>query len=492
MLARPKNSPRERGLWSSVTLRVAWELYAAGIQPSGRNLEQAREHALMSLPAKCTRVQAEELAGWATREFVLRMTTGRYSCPPPPAQKLMPRPSWRDQLIEALDPVGEVVLRLVYGDGMNLDAVERLTRVDRVILQGAREGVRHALREVLCDDGVELLLDIDALDALLCRVARTPSADCRGGLEVAVPETWKHAEHCPRCQRGVRMVRAGVLNPQELIAPENRAVRPRETASVLALHLHPDARHHRAQLMEHLAPGVLRADDDAVMVDLDRVDDHVSVLHFLAEQGTPRREHIRGALVRGSGRWLPAGIIGPLPRAALEATRSRTWGDIDGCGQLPETLPEPPTAARWWSAALVATLAALLAGLMALRNPEPEPSWPIQAHGSHVDGQLTVQFDTPDPAQLLVVAHTPNGLELLHQSQSPWDKGALGTGTGDYVVEAAAFHILVATSDTAFDGVDELFAASHGTPDPMGELIERVRVLHPDADVVVHPPLPER
>ena len=105
---------------------------------------------------------------------------------------------------------------------------------------------------------------------------------------------------------------------------------------------------------------------------------------------------------------------------------------------------------------------------------------------------VTVQFDTPDPAQLLVVAHTPDGLELLHQSQSPWDKGALGTGNGDYVVKAAAFHILVATSDTAFDGVDELFAASHGTPDPMGELIERVKVLHPDADVVVHPPLPER
>lgn len=492
MLPQPKSSPRERGLWSAVTLRVAWELYAAGIQPAGRNLEQARDHALMSLPAKCTRVQAEELSGWFTREFIARMRTGRYSSPPPPPQPLQPRPSWRDHLIEALDPVGEVVLRLVYGDGMDVDAVERLTKVDRVILQGAREGVRSAFRDVMAEDGIRLLLDPAELDHLLARVARTPSADCRGGLEVAVPEAWEHAEHCPRCQRGVRMVRGGALNPAELTPPTQRPVRPRETATVLALHLHPDARHHRSRLVEHLAPGVLRADDDAVLVDLDRIDDHVSVLHHLALENTPSRDHIRGALVRGGGRWLSTGVIGPLPRAALEATRSRTWGEVDGCGQLPEALPEPPTAARWWSAALLTTLAALLAGLMALRSPEPDPTYPLRAHATRVDGELVVQFDTPDPAQLLVVASTPSGLQVVHASVSPWDKGELGTGSGDYRVKMMANRLLVATSATPFEDMGELFGATAGSDEPLAELADRLRVLHPDADLVVHPPLAER
>lgn len=486
-----QTSPRERGLWSAVTLRVAWELYAAGIRPEGRNLDQARDHALMSLPQKCTRVQAEELASWFTREFAGRMRQGRYSSPPPPSSPLLPRPSWRDQLIEALDPVGEVVLRLVYGDGMSVDAVERLTRVDRVILQGAREGVRSGMRDVMRDDGVEILLSIEDLDAIVSRVARSPSADCRGGLEVAVPESWGHAEHCPRCARGVRMVRAGAMSPAELVAPAHRAVRPRETITVLALHLHPDARHHRKVLAEHLAPGVLRADDDALLVDLDRIPDHVSVLQHLSLEGTPRREHIRGALVRGPGRWLPAGIIGPIGRAALEATRSRTWGEVDGCGTLPEVLPEPPTAARWWSAALVATLAALLAGLLVLREPTPEPAYPLQAYAAKDDGQLLVRFDTHDRAQLLVVADTPDGLQVLHASRSPWDKGVLATGNGDYQVRAPVRRLLIATSDLPFDDLPPLFAAAAGSSQPLADLEQRMRVVHPHADVVVQPPLPQ-
>jgi len=486
------SSPRDRGLWSAVTLRVAWDLYAVGIQPTGHNLEHARDHVLMSLPQKCTRVQAEDLTSWFTGEFVGRMLKGRYSSPPPPACPLLPRPSWHQQLIEALDPVGEVVLRLVYGDGMSLDSVERLTRVDRVILKAAREGVRAALRDAMTDDGVEILLKVDALDQLLCRVARTPSPDCRGGLSVAAPENWAHAEHCPRCTRGVRMVRAGVLSPSEVLPPHDRPIRPRETITVLALHLHPEARFHRRALVEHLAPGVLRADDDAVLVNLDRIADHVSVLKHLALEGTPRREHIRGALVRGPGRWLPAGIIGPVGRAALEATRSRTWGEVDGCGSLPEPLPEPPTAARWWSAAMVTTLAALLAGLLATRQAEPEPAFPLQAHSQRIKGDLLMRFDTHDQAQVLIVASTPDGLALLHASHSPSDKGELATGSGDYLVRARARRLLVATSTEAFDDLEPLLIATAESHQPLAELAERLAVLHPDLDFVVHPPLPQR
>jgi hypothetical protein len=474
-----------RHAWAAVTIRVAWELYAAGVRPTPGVLQDARDHVLLSLPRSCGRMQAEELAGYFTREYLDRVQRGRYQRRPMPEEPVAVRPSWRERLVEGLDPVGEVVLRLVYGDGLSLEAVERLTRVDRVVLSGAREGVRSAMNVVLQSDQLVHRLDEAVMDRLLQKVARLPAADCQGGQEVASTEARLHAERCPRCARGFRLVRAGMLSPSQLLPPPGEA-RPSEQVSVLALHLHPEARHHRRLLAEALEPAGLRADDDALLVDLDRLHDHVGLLHELAFAGTPGRSHLRGALVRGPGRWTRAGLIGPVGSAAIEATRSRTWGDVDGCGSLPEQLPESPRATRSWMGAGLACLLALAAGVGALHEPDPGPAYPLEAGFSSQDDAVSAQFDADDAAYLLVLARDGADLRVVHASERPWDKAVFATGAGDYrLYEAGAEQLLLATSAQPFGELEGLFSDATGSLDPLGSVAVKLVEQRPDAAVSV-------
>lgn len=466
-----------RHVWSAVTIRVSWELYMAGVKASPAQLHEAREHVLLSLPRGANRSLAEELAGTFMEEWLGRVQSGRYRWRPPSSDPVVPRPSWRERLLEALDPICEVVLRLVYGDGLSLQDVERITGVDRVILDGAREGVRSALRCVMAEDDIGLLHpDRELLDRLLSRTARLPAADCQGGWEAAQSDGRSHAERCPRCARAVRLIRAGVLSPSEL-SPHG-AKDSTSKASVLALHLHPDARGHRKALVEAFGAAAIRADDDAVLVDPDRIDDHVALLAQLALEGTPARNHIRGALVSGPGRWTRAGLIGPVGAAAVERIRERPWSEIDGCGVLPEKLPEPPPAARWWAGAGLACLLAVLAGVFALRDVPPQPSFPVQADVARDGAFLDARLGLHDDAYLLVVARQGEELMLLHASDQPWDKARYATGEGDYSVSIDADELLVASSSTSFEDVD--MAAAN-----LAVLALQVKATHADADIHV-------
>jgi len=465
-------------VWSAVTIRVAWELYMAGLKASPATLHEARDHVLLSLPRGASRGTAEELAGVFMGEWLGRVQDGRYRWRPPEADPILPRPSWRERLLEGLDPIGEVVLRLRYGDGLELSEVERVTRVDRVILAGACEGVRSTLRHVMAEDDIGLVCaDIDLLDRLLERVARLPAADCQGGWEASTPDGRLHAERCPRCARAVRLIRAGVLSPSEL--NPHAAVEATEQASVLALHLHPDARRHRKAVVEAFGPAAVRADDDAVLVDPDRIDDHLAVLSQLCLDGTPERTQIRGALVRGLGRWTRTGLIGPLGAAAVERIRERPWAEVDGCGVLPEKLPEPPSAARWWAGAALAALLALMAGVFALRDAPVEPSFPLLAEvvrdGAWVDMRVALHED----AYLLVVARQGEELLLVHASDELWDKARYATGEGDYGLAIEADELLIATSAAPFGDVD-LAAAN------LAVLALQLQSTHGDADISVH------
>lgn len=466
---------------------MAWTLYAGGVRPTGRVLALAREHALLSLPRDIGRLQAEELAEGFTREYLDRTQKGRYRRPPLPKDPLSPRPSWRERLTESLDPVGEVVLRLVHGDGLSLEEVERITRVDRVVLQGAQEGVRGALRAIMSEDGVAAPLESTAFERLLSRTARLPAADCRGGGEAASVAGAAHAERCPRCARAVRLIRAGALAPSELHPPE-RIDRP-APISVLALHLHPDARHHRKDLVDALGPGAMRADEDTLLLDLDQIGDHVSILHAQALEGAPGKEQIRGAMVRGAGRWTPAGLIGPVGAAAVELTRSRSWGEIDSCGTLPEPLPEPPTAARWWTAAAVAVLVAILLGLWTLKPEVIAPDLPVQASFARGEEGVRADFDTDDAAYVLVLAVDPDGqVRTLHSSEQLWDKAELADGQGRFqVVDPDAERLLVASAATPFSRAD-LLAAAQDSADPLAMLADTLPKVWEGVDLMVQAP----
>ena len=143
---RPQPADPRVSIWFSVTVRVAWELMLAGIRVRPALLTDARDHVLACLPDGVGPDEAEVLAGAATIDFLERVRAGKYErLTPIEDTDLTIHRSWRDQLFKAVDPVGDAVLRLHYGDGMDLGAVERTAAIDSAVLEGAREGIREAV-----------------------------------------------------------------------------------------------------------------------------------------------------------------------------------------------------------------------------------------------------------------------------------------------------------------------------------------------------------
>lgn len=261
---------------------------------------------------------------------------------------------------------------------------------------------------------------------------------------------------------------------------------------MLALNLHPDGRHHLGALLETFGAAARPVSDDTVVIDLDCAPNHVSVLYALAEEGTPSKHHVRGALVRGPGRWHARGLIGPVARAALAETCARQWGEIDTVGTLPEILPPPPSATPWWSAAAAATLLAGFAGLQALQAPDVTPTYTLEQVEFHrVEGAVAGRFDVDDRAYTLVVLDGPSGVEVLHADTRRSDKADLATGEGDFYVDAEGRQLLIAASAEPFTGIDELVGLVRATARPLDELVTRLDALHDKRAHLVIQPLPE-
>jgi hypothetical protein len=471
--------------WAAVTIQVAWTLLRQGIRPGGQTLSDAREHVLASLPDSVPDDQLDPLSAQLTRDFVERARTGRYRVRSLASDVAPACAAWRRGLLTALDPVGEIVFRMIYGDRLSLEEVEHRRGIDRVILAGSQEGLRSATRALLRGHGVaHTSWDDDWVDQVLVRLAEVPSEDCQGGVEIAAPGGRHHAQHCPRCGRGLRLIHGGMLSPGELVPPADDGARDR-VVQILALHLHPEARHCRGELVEAFGACAVRADEDALFVDLSRASSPQLVLAQQAELGRPRREHVRGVRLRGLGRFTGHGVIGPVATDALEATRSRSWGEVDGVGPLPELLPEPPPVARWWMASCLAVMLALLAGMVAWRTSGPEPVHRLSVEFGSGGGEVQARFDTSDRAHLVVVARTGRALEVLFMSDEPADKGELSTGEGDYSVHVPADQLLLATGSRAFSDLEPLLLAVTTEADPLAALGRRLRAVQPRADVEV-------
>jgi len=477
----PPGSPAAR-LWAAVSIEAAWTLQVSGVRCTPALLHEVRRHVLLSMPKNVSEDHADACTAGLVREFLQRFRGGDYTGAAPPE----PRPLqtiWRDAILEGLDPIGMVVWRLMYGDGLTAEAVEQRCKVDRVVLSSAREGMRCALRSLI-DDGDEL--DDARMDRLLSRLSRMPTPDCTGGAE-ALSASKEHIERCPRCCRALRLGRAGLLKTVDLIAPAKGWTV--ERISVLALNLHPDGRHHRDALLATFGGAAIPVADDTVVVDLDRTSNHVSMLYALAEEGTPSKHHVRGALVRGPGRWHDRGLIGPVASASINEARARQWGEIDTMGTLPEILPPPPSATPWWGAAALVTLAAAFAGVSALERPKDPPTYPIAEVSFQRTADAVVgRFDVDDAAYTLVVLDGPDGLQVLHVDDKPADKGEIATGVGDYAVSVEGRRLLVASSSEPFLQVEELVTLVRATAQPLDELATRLDALHDrHADLVIQP-----
>lgn len=478
-----------RNVWGPVTIRVAWVLYRAGQSPA-KHLVAAREHVLLSLPKAVHATQAEELAAFFTEEYLERALLGNYRQQEMQSCGIEPQCRWRDRLLDSLDSLGELVFRLGYGDQLSLEQIAETTKTDAGVLASSKIGIRGSLRAILEQEGVALAHgDNQKIDLLVSRLALLASPDCAGGEEILRSDKRSHVERCPRCIRGLRLIRANQIVPSDLHPTTDKWIPPH--TSVIALHFHPDARQRRSGVLAALNGRALFADDDILLIDPDHVPDLSEQIWELLLHGKPAKHHLRGALARGSGRWSDGALLGPVACAAMKRTRSQQWGSIDSLENLPDPLPEPPSPARWWLAALLVTLLAILGGVLALRTPNARATYPLTVEFRAQAEQIVARFDAHDEAHLAIISQGLRGIRVEHVSAQPADKGSLGTGEGDYQMQienqGPNARLLVVSNPQMLGELQELVALASGATSPLDQLALLLQSRYPQADIKLQP-----
>lgn len=487
--------PQADLLWSAITVRISWELYRARVRSSAAVLDEIREHFFLSDPPLTTVSGAEEAATSLTLDYLERVRAGRIQRWRPPGSSPVDS-SWRGALESRCGPLHGAILRLHFGEGYGLSWLARHYRVDPARLQAAVEALRDAARrEWTLRVGTEAPAP-SMVDALLGRIATAsgeecPSADtvlvyalgvARPGAEVGTLKD--HLAACPRCSRMVRLVKGGVLPTQALRRPPGPlGAPPSSEVEALALHLHPQGRVHRGALCAALGSAARPVGEDSILVDTGRLSQWREIIEKRVRMGLPIREHIRGALVRGRGRWTRRAILGPVPVVALEASRAKVWGEVDGMGPLPESLPPPPSVARWWFGAALAVALAATVGVLVMVPRQVPPAFPIEARTAFGGGAVDVRFDVGDRALLYAFSCGPAGPVSLLESSSAADKASFATGDGDYEVVTLGPCLVLVSSPVPIPGLKDVLLAVPGLD--QADLGRRVKALQSDADVRV-------
>ncbi len=470
-----------RRLWGPITIRVAWDLLRSGVQPRPPTLRAARDHALWRLPPNVNVGYAEARASAAVEDYLARCA-GRYtSAAPDPDLAIQPSPAWRESIVSASDPIHEAVLRLHYADGLPLEEVERRTRLEAALLRGARDAVRELARSVVGEDGVSLEgWEPARLDRLLVRIATAAGDFCPGPGGLATDPGRAHAEGCPRCSRALRMFREGVLSPGDLFPPEDGACVPTATLDLCCISVHPDARKQARALARTLGDAVRVLPEDLLLVDAARVDLQ-SVLVQAAEAGAPPAARLRIVRRTVSGRWVPRAVIGPGVDALLATLQGMAWGEVEGLEPLPEPLPPPPSAARYWVGAAFVGLLAVAAGVWTVQPSTPATDVALEA----LFEPGGVLFDTDDDAWIEVIALRGGEADVVFHSDSPGAKGKLATGDGRFRFDTDADALVLVASRARLDGIERVLGVLPvGDARPIDVLVGRLRERYAGAAVV--------
>lgn len=469
--------------WGPVTIRVAWTLVAQGVTVRPEVLRDARDHVWFHLAPDTSVVAAEDRAEWLTQAFVAR-ARGRVPVEPFVDDREMALPQlWRDRLHRGLSTNARWVLRMHLADRHPLDAVAARMGEDVLALEAAREGLREVVRRTAKKDGVDLdgWAD-DRLDHLLHRLVVLPPASEPPLLEIVDGLHPEHIARCVRSTRALHLVRMGVLKRADLVPPHGIA-RPNERVRVLALSLHPDARAQRRQLMRELGARSFPVGDDLLLVDSTDVDAVVDVLRLAAEVGAPSRDHLRGALVEGPGRWSKHGVIGPLVAEVAAPVRSIPWGTIDDVCELPGKLPEPPSP-RWaWTGVAAAALVTAAVLHTAFRPLPPPVDHPLAVTAVPARQGIWLDFDVDEDAYVFVVREQAGQLDVVLDSHRIADKIAHATGDGRYRLHAVGDGLLVASASHPIPRLAELVAKADASPAPLEELAGTIREGDPKVDV---------
>lgn len=460
--------------WAGITVRIAWTLRALGVKVRPEVLRDARNHVLYHLDAAVPMPHAEDLALRWVEGYVAR-ARGELPVDPWPADWEAPlSPRWREALAGS-DPTVEAVLRKHYADGRSLSRLEsQLPGVDRAALEAIQHGLREAIRKIRVTDGLPLEgWDNARVDRLLKRIAAYAPWPCPPPLNVAEGCHREHILACPRCDRLLRLVQNQVIAVDDLYPPTVGA-RPSGRARVLALQLHPDARRVRRSLNAELPVPAFPAGEDIVLLDGAAMEAIAPILRVAAEVGLPPREHLRGALIEGVGSWSAHGLLGPLPERAIREVHERSWGVVDGVGSLPEVLPEPPSAKRWWigAAGMCAVAGAMVT--LAMVAPGPVPGSTLEVGFSPGRGGTWVAFDVPESSVVTVVAERDGELVPVLASSTAADKALYAMGDGTYRVHVAADAVLIASADGPIPRLDRRLRDADASEEPIEALAEQL------------------
>lgn len=481
-----------------VTIEAAWCLHRARIRLSDALLDEVREHVLLSVPRDAALSDLGPLTERFVADYLDRVMEHGYRGPPPVPSGL-PRvdESWRQALEQACDPLSLAILRLYHGDGLPEGQVARQCGVDVGTVHAVREGLRELVRaEARARLRTPLTPGPAWADALLTRVASAFGANCPdailllpissggepdGGQERRARE---HAQGCPHCSRAVRLLRAGLLSASQIASTE--PPRPAEaTVGLLALLLHPHARQHLKGLMAALRPGVLRVGDDALLVDVGRVPGWKDALAERVRMGLPSRDHLRGAFVRGSGRWSARVVLGAAPLHALDRARARPWGEVDDIPALPDPMPPPPSVARWWSGAVAVGAVAVLVGTWTLIGRRSEAVFPLDVRIVRGGGAVTARFEVDDRAYVNAYVLGPRGVVTELESKSAADKADIATDDGAFELVTFQPGLIIVSAPAPVDDLAPVFASADLRSGGGRQLRERILSLHPESDVAV-------
>ena len=450
----------------------------ANIRVRPATLRDARDHALMSLPPHIDTAEAEVRAERLTLEYLERVQDGRVRrWLNTEGESVVVRPAWREKLVRTLDPVSDAVLRLHYGDGVTIEQVHRTAAIDASALEAAKEGLRLTLRSMLVAEDVGEAVWTDAkLDDVLARVANLAAAGCPSPLEILSEQHRLHIDDCPRCARAVRLVRGGVIAPSDLQGNPDHA----RAAEVLvgALILHPEARRVRKRLERAMGEGVVRAGPDVWLMSRDELARVGPSLVAMVGDGVLPRHHLRGAVVRGPGRWSGPVLLGPTALEAIASARGRPWSEIDTLGELPPPRPAPPAATRWWvSAALLIALTAFV-GFETFKEQPHRPEVPLDAQFTAAEDGWEIVFDIDDFAVLDIVSLGENGLSIAHGSVRA-DRGQWATGGGRYKVYVPDAYVALVGSANGLDDLEGLIERARVSPTPWQTLETTLLLAHP-------------
>lgn len=469
--------------WSGITVRIAWTLLSAGVKIRPQVLDAARRHVLFHLAPGTPLPAAEDRAAHLTRQFIASARHKQRADKWPADAEMPLTERWARAIDHLKDRASRAVFRMHYGDNRSLAYVENKLQVDRLTVDAARAGLREVLRRAARQDGLPLdNWEPERLDRVLSRLASWAPDHCPPMYDVVNGAHHAHVRACPRCNRMLRLVNAGVLEVDDLQPPTLRA-RPRGSVELLVLHFHPDGRCHRTRLQEALPVDSHTLGEDLLLVHATDTADLHDVLAMAAELGRPVRHHLRAARVSGDGAWTALGPIGPAVELGLADVRSRAWGTVDGYGNLPEPLPKPPSArGAWFATAGLAAAALFSIWLAAAPATGATPPETVRFVPS---GQGTwAAFDVPEDHHVALVGALGGGLETVLAGDTILEKSRVAVGDGTYRAHVPGKAALLVSSSEALD-LASLLEGAESAVSPLDALHAGLKRSHPDARVFV-------